>query len=122
MFVHPVGRRLYGNWDDVAAATVAHLRAATSTYPDADDVAAVVEELLAASAEFAALWQRHDVRPRTTGRKSFVHPAVGQLTLEYEVLTVTGGDGQRLVVYHTDPGTPDHDAMLLLATADAMAT
>lgn len=33
----------------------------------------------------------------------------------YEVLQPANADGQRLVVYQAQPGTADHDAMLLLA-------
>ncbi|GAA2317444.1 helix-turn-helix transcriptional regulator [Nonomuraea roseoviolacea subsp. roseoviolacea] len=116
-FLHPQGRSVYGNWDEVAAATVAHLRAAAGTYPDAPDVVAVVGELAVKSREFAALWERYDVGKRANGRKCFRHPAVGAMNLTYEVLTVARSDGHRLVVYQAEPGTPDHDAMLLLGMA-----
>ncbi|MEV0201366.1 helix-turn-helix transcriptional regulator [Nonomuraea sp. NPDC050691] len=117
-FLHPRGKRVYGNWDEVAAATVAHLRAVAGTYPNAPDVVALVGELAVKSREFAALWDRYDVRRRTNGRKCFRHPEVGSMTLTYEVLTVARSEGHRLVVYQAEPGTPDHDAMLLLGMAE----
>ncbi|MET9339373.1 MULTISPECIES: helix-turn-helix transcriptional regulator [unclassified Nonomuraea] len=116
-FLHPQGKRVYGNWDEVAAATVAHLRAVAGTYPNAPDVVGLVGELVVKSQEFAALWDRYDVRRRTNGRKCFRHPAVGPMALSYEVLTVARSEGHRLVVYQAEPGTPDHDAMLLLEMA-----
>ncbi|MEW9555853.1 helix-turn-helix transcriptional regulator [Nonomuraea sp. NPDC050783] len=121
-FLHPQGRRVYDNWEEVAAATVAHLRAVAGADPDAPDVTAVIGELVVKSAEFARLWERYDVRSRTNGRKRFNHPSVGRMTLSYEVLEVARSDGHRLVVYQAEPGTPDHDAMLLLRHAGTPRT
>jgi hypothetical protein len=39
------------------------------------------------------------------------------MSLAYESLQLTGTDGQRFVVYLAEPGTPDHDAMVLLEMA-----
>ncbi|MEU8028390.1 helix-turn-helix transcriptional regulator [Streptomyces sp. NPDC049099] len=116
-FLHPAARRLYGNWEEVAAATVAHLRAAAGRHPDAPDVTGVVGELVVKSEEFAALWQRYEVRSRTNGRKHFTHPATGTMTLSYEAYEVARTDGHRLIVYQAEPGSPDHDAMILLGHA-----
>ncbi|MGW4897083.1 helix-turn-helix transcriptional regulator [Kitasatospora sp. NPDC004240] len=113
-FLHPAARGLYGNWEDVAAATVAHLRAMAGRYPDAPDITGVVGELVVKSEEFAALWQRYEVRSRTNGRKHFTHPATGTMTLGYEAYEIARTDGHRLIVYQAEPGSPDHDAMLLL--------
>ncbi|MGW2403943.1 MmyB family transcriptional regulator [Streptomyces sp. NPDC001739] len=120
-FLHPRARTLYGNWDEVAAATVAHLRAVSGAHPDAPDLTTLIGELAVKSGEFATLWQRYDVRSRTNGRKCFADSAVGRMDLSYEAYTVARTDGHRLVVYQAEPGTPDHDAMLLLSLADAPA-
>lgn len=42
------------------------------------------------------------------------HPIVGDLELHYEKFAVTGADGQLLVVYHADPGSPSADGLALL--------
>lgn len=44
------------------------------------------------------------------------------MTLEYETMQLTETDGQRLVVYLAEPGTPDHDAMVLLDLASTPST
>ncbi|MEU5015107.1 hypothetical protein AB0G35_33510 [Streptomyces sp. NPDC021749] len=120
-FLHPRARTLYGNWDEVAAATVAHLRAVAGAHPDAPDLTGLIGELAVKSEEFATLWQRYDVRARTNGRKCSADSAVGRMDLSYEAYTVARTDGHRLVVHQAEPGTPDHDAMLLLSLADAPA-
>ncbi|MGP4046554.1 MmyB family transcriptional regulator [Streptomyces sp. 2A115] len=38
----------------------------------------------------------------------------GELTLGYQSMQVAGTPGHRLVTYCAEPGTPDHDAMILL--------
>ncbi|MEV5748453.1 helix-turn-helix domain-containing protein [Actinoallomurus sp. NPDC052308] len=113
-FLHPAARSLFDGWPAVAAATAAQLRTAVAADPEDPALPALVEELTEASADFADLWRRHDVRYRHTDHKVFHHPAVGDITFSYESLGI-GPDGQRLAVYQTTPGTPDHENMRLLA-------
>jgi MmyB-like transcription regulator ligand binding domain len=44
------------------------------------------------------------------------HPVVGDLTLNYESLTVTGDPGQNLGLHTADPGSPSEQALRLLAS------
>ena len=44
------------------------------------------------------------------------HPIVGDLTLQYEALAVTGDTDQVIGVYTAEPGSPSHEALRLLAT------
>jgi len=112
-FLHPAARDLFADWEEATASTAAHLRALQADYPDDPELRELIAELRAGSAEFAALWQRHDVRHRRGTRKPFRHPRVGELTLTTEILHLA--DGQRITIYQAEPGTRDHDAMTLLA-------
>jgi len=47
------------------------------------------------------------------------HPEVGELELHYENLQIAGADGQTLVIYHADPGSPTAQALAQLATLAA---
>jgi len=118
IFRHPLARTLFADWQTTAAGAVADLRTVLATDPEAPDVAALVEELSAASPEFASLWARHDVRRKVGTQKAFHHPAVGTVTTTWEVLR-TSDDGIRITVFQAEPGTPDHDALSLLALAEA---
>jgi hypothetical protein len=113
-FLHPVARDLWPDWEQKARACVAQLRAVAGSDPDAPDLAALVGELLVKSPDFGQMWERYEVRKIGDGRKLWRHPAVGELTLSYEVLDINRTDGQRMVIYMAPPGTPDHDAMVLL--------
>jgi hypothetical protein len=65
------------------------------------------------------MWARHDVREKTSGTKHLVHPIVGELSLAYESFAIGGAPGQVLVVYHAQPGSPDEQALALLASVAA---
>jgi transcriptional regulator with XRE-family HTH domain len=113
-FLHPAARTLWPDWEVKARACVAHLRAVAGTDPDAPDLTALVGELAVKSPDFSRMWERYDVRRVGYGQKTFRHPEVGTLTLAHEVMEINRTDGQRMVVYTAEPGSPDHDAMVLL--------
>lgn len=120
-FLHPAAPALWPDWEQKARSCVAQLRAIAGSDPDAPDLAALVGELLVKSPHFGRLWGRYEVHRSADVTRVFRHPAVGTLTLTGEVLDVNRADGQRLVVYVAQPGSPDHDAMVLLDRADTTA-
>jgi transcriptional regulator with XRE-family HTH domain len=100
----------------LAAEAVADLREALGRYPEDGPLRALIDDLQQASPRFAQLWSgRAQVAPRTASRKTVVHPEIGPITLDCDVLTVRGSD-LRLIVYTAAPGTPDAGALALLAT------
>lgn len=120
-FLHPAARELWPSWEQKARGCVAQLRAVAGSDPDAPDLAALVGELLVKSPDFGRLWGRYEVRRAGAGEKVFRHPAVGALTLAHEMLDLSRAVGQRLVVYLAEPGTPEHDAVVLLDQLDMSA-
>ena len=77
------------------------------------DSSALIERLSASSAEFAALWRLHEVAVPRHRRMRLLHPAVGPLVLDCEIL-LTPSDDQRLVIYTAPPGTPEIEQLELL--------
>ncbi len=114
VFLHPAARDLFDDWDNQVRGCVARLRALAGTDPDAPDLAHLVGELLLKSREFARLWERYEVKGHSHGHKTFHHPEVGSLTLGYQSMQLDGTPGHRMITYYAEPGTPDHDAMVLL--------
>ncbi|WAL68781.1 helix-turn-helix transcriptional regulator [Amycolatopsis cynarae] len=114
LFLHPAARGLYRDWNELTSGCVARLRTLAGIEPDAPDVTGLIEELLGESKEFAHLWDRYEVRGTTHGHKAFRHPEVGDLTLGYQSMRLDGTPGQRLISYFAEPGTRDHDAVVLL--------
>lgn len=117
VFLDPELRELYPEWDEISRSAVAGMRALVG--PDVADpqLMELVGELSVRSEEFRRLWARHDVRPRVGGgRRRLEHPQVGPLELRYEMLEVTGGHGQTLVIYHAEPDTSSNERLALLAS------
>jgi hypothetical protein len=95
-------------------AQVDDLRATLAARP-ADPLASrLVAALRAESAEFAELWARHDVAVRRSDRKRILHPAVGLIELDFDVLATARQD-QRLIVYSPAPGSAAVSQLELLA-------
>jgi transcriptional regulator with XRE-family HTH domain len=116
LFLQAESRELYPEFDAVADATVASLRASAGSDVDDPLLIELVGELSVKSEHFRRLWARHDVRVKTNGHKRFNHPLVGELTTAYETFTVNGADGQQLIVYHAEPGSASERALRLLGT------
>jgi hypothetical protein len=74
---------------------------------------ALVEELTAASPEFATRWSRRDVRERVTGDKILNHPDLGRITIGYDVTALLDTPDQWLVIYSFDPPTATRFRALL---------
>jgi transcriptional regulator with XRE-family HTH domain len=114
-FTHPSARDRVPEEDHarLSATHVAQLRATVGARPDDPRGAALVRRLLAASEEFSALWDRHEVAVRREDVKRVRHPQVGMLELDCERL-VSGEDGQRLVIHTARPGTETYERLELL--------
>ncbi|MEV0221771.1 helix-turn-helix transcriptional regulator [Streptomyces sp. NPDC050704] len=122
VFLDPDARDFYPDWDRVAVNTVAGLREAAGADFDDPQLIEVVGELSLKSAVFRRLWARHDIRRKRRETKRFHHPVVGELTLDYESLTVNSAPGQQLVVYQAEPGSPSEHALSLLGSLTATKT
>jgi transcriptional regulator with XRE-family HTH domain len=111
MFLEPAVRALFPQWPDIAAQTVAALRAtADLRHPR---IRALVDELRADD-DFAALWRRHDIRPTRDEIKLFDHPEAGRLVLRRQSLIVAGAEDQVIIVYQPEPGSDGADALARL--------
>ncbi|MFA1546391.1 helix-turn-helix transcriptional regulator [Actinomadura chokoriensis] len=92
---------------------VADLRAAVARRGSDGPARSLVRRLREASDEFTRLWERHEVAVRRTARMRVLHPQVGPIEFDAEVL-LTPAEDQRLVVFTPPPGTATSDALALL--------
>ncbi|MEU3246101.1 helix-turn-helix transcriptional regulator [Streptomyces sp. NPDC006875] len=109
------GATLYGVSDaaEFRHHVVMRLRLTLARYPADPAVTGLVDELRDGSADFARLWERHDVQPAPMLTKTFRHPVVGEVTVDCDSLTLTDHD-QYLVLYTAPPGSGDAEALALL--------
>jgi transcriptional regulator with XRE-family HTH domain len=114
-FTDPAFRSMHPreDWPHHSQSHVNDLRAAAARRSGDAVVGALVADLLAASEEFAELWERHDVAVRRFDRKRFLHPEVGVLHLTCEVLLTPTADVSLLVFFPTD-GTDAREKLDLL--------
>lgn len=91
---------------------VADVRIASIKYPDDRELTALIEGLRATSARFESLWNGFAAPTMLSTSKAIAHPAVDDIALDCEVLTVAGTD-LRIIVFTAQPGT-SHAANLEL--------
>lgn len=116
LFTEPWMRELYVDWEEVTRLAIAQLRMETARYPGDQRLAALVEELSARDAQFRQWWTEHDVAMRGKGTKKLRHPAVGELTLDWDTLTCGTDPEQHIIVWTAAPGSPSYDGLRLLAS------
>lgn len=92
---------------------VADFRARLAARPDDNLLRALVEQLRERSQRFAELWERHDVKRRLFDYKTVLHPVVGRIELDCEVMFTPEHD-QRLIIHTARAGTPAQQALQLL--------
>ncbi len=115
-FLDPAGRGFFPDWATSVNTTVSLLRTEAGRAPSDTELTGLIGELATRSDEFRAAWAKHNVRLHQTGRKAFRHPAVGEITLDFDTMQLPGQAGLTLTAYSAEPGTPDHDSLLLLAS------
>lgn len=114
-FTDPSARKMFPveDHENAARTAVADWRAALARRPDDVRLTELVRELRSRSEEFATLWDAHHVAVRRAGTKRYVHPIVGPLELDCEVL-LSAENEVRLVVYTACPGSESQERLELL--------
>jgi MmyB-like transcription regulator ligand binding domain/Helix-turn-helix domain len=104
-FIKERYRSRYEAWIELAPKVVANYRAAMSAHIGDSGYAAVVDDLLERSPEFAEIWQRHDVCSRGILMKTMVHPTAGQLVFESSQLRLAERPDLSITLHNPCPGT-----------------
>ncbi len=115
-FLNPRGRDFFPDWEQSVNTTVSLLRTEAGRAPGDSGLTGLIGELVTRSEEFRTAWAKHNVRLHHTGRKAFRHPAIGEITLDFDAMELPAQPGLTLTAYSAGPHTPDHDALRLLAT------
>ncbi|WP_312861193.1 helix-turn-helix domain-containing protein [Amycolatopsis endophytica] len=115
VFLEPVAREIYPDWNAIAHSVVASVRSTAGTDLDHPRLTELIGELSLKSAEFRAIWARHDVHERTDGTKRYRNPFVGEIVVHYESFAVIGETGQTLYLYYGEPGSAAAPSLALLA-------
>ncbi|ANN20677.1 transcriptional regulator [Amycolatopsis orientalis] len=114
LFTHPEIRRMHVDWAHDAREAVAALRMEAAA--DDPDCARLVGELSLQDTDFRTWWAEHHVNTATYGTKRYRHRLAGDLTLDCDTWAGPDGSGQRLMILTAEPGSPSHDALLILTS------
>jgi transcriptional regulator with XRE-family HTH domain len=106
----------YVAWETIADAAAAILRVEAGRSPYSRALTDLIGELATRSDAFKVRWAAHHVQAHRRGIKHLRHPVVGDLTLRYEALEISGSGGLTVFGYKAEPGSASHDALKLLAS------
>ncbi len=115
-FLSPSARDFYAEWERIASDIVSMMRTVAGRDPYDKALTDLVGELCTRSEDFRIRWAAHDVRLHRTGRKQFHHPVVGDVNLNFEAAPLTADPGLTLTMMSAPAGSPDDDALRLLAS------
>ncbi len=96
-FTDPEWRRAIVEWHGLARRSVGRLRAQWPTHSDDPSWQSLVNRLLAASPEFARLWNSHDVSEAVPEWKQIRNPQVGLMRFDLSTTWLAPRLGTRLV-------------------------
>jgi len=108
VFVHPSAPTVYPDWLAAADQQVSRLRAATAGWDHDESFAALMDELRTVPA-FVERWSIFAATDKRRGTTPIVHPDIGGLRFNYEVLLLPDDvDEQRLITWMpADQATAD---------------
>ena len=114
-FTDPAERQRYpeNDRDRQSRAQVANLRAAYGSMGPRSRAGELARALQKASPEFAALWERHEVARRFQDHKILIHPELGPIEVDCQVL-FTEDQSQALLVLTAPPRTEGYEKLQLL--------
>ena len=98
-FTDPLYRGRSRTWEKNARTVVAQFRASCAAAPDDEGYQEVLDQLRAASAEFAALWEERDIEDAGQIRKELDHPLVGLLAVESTAMKVPARPDLTIVLH-----------------------
>ncbi|MDB5652540.1 MAG: transcriptional regulator [Tardiphaga sp.] len=119
IFCDPRVRAKQPDWQSVARFVVSSFRIDAARAGADAEVARLVDELSAASPDFAAMWRDNNVQTHGGGVKQLRHPQLGPITLEYSAFAVDGRPDLSLIVYN--PATAEDRARIESLVEDRRA-
>ena len=115
LFTDPRMRSLYPDWEGLARAVVSYIRMEAARKPDDPRLAELVGDLSIKDAQFRQWWAGTHVAVKRRGTRTYNHPVVGEITLDWDALTSDAEPDQQLIVYTPAPGSRSEQALRELA-------
>lgn len=122
LFLDPRAKLFYTDWESTARDAESALRLIVGGKTNDAKLMKLIADVANGSEQFRAWWGGHTVRIHTSGQKHFNHPAIGEMTLSFEVLEVSGQSEIKIVTYLAAPGSSSADGLAMLKILTAQET
>lgn len=119
LFREPLLRRLMPEWEAEARWLAGLLRQQAAYELDNPRFTELVDELLATSPEFAALWKDHDVVEFRSSVRRYDHPEVGALEVSYVRMALEEAPWLSMICHFPEPGSEAESRLRKLVTPRA---
>ena len=119
IFLDSRAKTFYLDWHLACSLTAAMLRYHAGRDPLNANLTTLVGELSTRSPQFRAHWADRHVHEHRTGTKTYRHPLVGELDINYDVFEMAGEPGLFIGTYTAENGTASADKLALLASLAA---
>lgn len=108
-------RARFTDWTEIARACTAIMRIGAVRHPDDPELLTLLEELPRRDPRFGRFWEAQGVARRPRSRSTYIHPEVGAMVLDWQILTTAESPDHLIAVISPgDPG-PSADAFRALA-------
>jgi transcriptional regulator with XRE-family HTH domain len=111
LFTDPRMRSLYPEWEELARSVVSYIRMEAARKPDDPRLAELVGDLSIRDAQFRQWWAGTHVAVKRRGSRTYDHPVVGEITLEWDALTSDAEPDQQIIVFTPEPGSRSDEAL-----------
>jgi hypothetical protein len=115
IFTDPRMRTLYPDWEGLARAVVAYIRMEAARKPDDPRLAELVGDLSIRDPTFRRWWAGTHVALKRRGTRTYNHPIVGEIALDWDALTSDAEPDQQIIIYTAEPGSRSEQALRDLA-------
>ena len=119
LFLDPLWRAIFVDWEIVARSTVAQYRLATASMADDPVLASLVALLTASSEEFARWWADRELAEPPIWRKTLRHGLVGDMAFDFAVLQPQGRDSDFSVSLYAPADATSRERMEQLSKTNA---
>jgi transcriptional regulator with XRE-family HTH domain len=115
-FTDPDERRTYprADHDHQSRVQAANLRAALSLSGGDPRAMRIVRELSERNPEFVRVWEQHEVAARFDDHKTLVHPELGEIEVDCQVM-FNENQAQALLILTAAPGSESYEKLQLLS-------
>ena len=92
-------QKLFQNWEDHAQRLIAQFRLAYTRFVGDEWFKTIINELSKESPQFYEWWSNHEVLGTPCGKKTIIHPVVGEMIMDHITLQVYDAPELKVTIY-----------------------